>query len=142
VISLELNDERSSVCDCCGGTTTTLSRWVSKDDSAFALYLARFSDNHPDRSIVLLVSIEGWGTDDASGRFSVALEMRVLESGPAVMVVDAATSPWADESFLGQMLDRPTALAHAAIKDVFAITDRMVLDDPPLRAYLERAQSN
>jgi hypothetical protein len=142
VITLELNDEKSSACDCCGGTTTTLSRWVYKDDSAFALYLARFSDTHPDRTIAVLLSIGGWGTDNASGRFSVALEMRVLESGPAVMVVDAATSPWADESFLGQMLDRPTALAHRAIKDVFAITDRMVLDDPPLRAFLQRAHAN
>lgn len=142
MISLELNDEKSSVCDCCNGTTTTLSRWVYKDDNAFALYLARFSDNHTDRSIALLVSVGGWGTDDPSGRFSVALEMRVLENGPAVMVVDAATSPWADEAFLGQMLDRPTALAHPAIKDVFAITDRMVLDDPPLCAFLQRAHAN
>jgi len=142
VLSLELNTPKTFACECCGGTTTTLTRYVYKDGDAFAVYFARFPSNHADQSIAVLVSIGGWGTGDPAKRVSTALEMRVLESGPAVMVIDAATSPWEEDPVLGRMLDRSTALAHPAIRDVFAIIDCMVVEDPPLRAYIESVASS
>jgi hypothetical protein len=39
------------------------------------------------------------------------------------------------------MLDRETALAHPLIDDVFHITDHAVLEDQPLKAYLDAPAS-
>lgn len=140
MLSLQMNEPQQSPCDCCGGTTVTLTRYVSRDNQAFAVYFARYSTSHPGRGIDVLVSVGGWGTNDLSNRVSIALEMRVGDHRPAVMVVDAANSPWASKRILGRMLDRVSALSHPMIGDVFAIVDCMVIQDSLLREQLEQLE--
>jgi hypothetical protein len=53
------------------------------------------------------------------------------------MCVDADQSPWQDAEILGRMLDREEALRHPWIKEVFHITDHMVLEDVPLKSFLD-----
>ena len=52
-------------------------------------------------------------------------------------VCDAVDSPWNGVEFMGTMLDREAALAHPRIRDVFHITDHAVVEDRPLKAYLD-----
>jgi len=111
---------------------------VYNDADAYAVYFARFSDNHAERVVKALVSIGEWG--EGSGpqqRVAFALELRSGAEHCEVHVCDAVESPWHGEAFLGPVLDRGAALAHPLIREVFHITDHAVLEDGPLKAYLD-----
>jgi len=135
MLEVEYEVPNTSACECCGGATTTVTRFVSRDGNAYAVYVARFSDNHPEGSVLALISIGGWG-GDSSERVAFALDLRVVNKRPGVMVVDARETPWGNEGErLGRMLDRASALAHPRSKEAFAISDTMWSDDPVLRPY-------
>jgi hypothetical protein len=126
-------------CKCCGGTSTTVTRFVYKDGNAHAAYFARLSDNHPERLVSILVGLGEWGegTTEAQRR-SFALEMRKGQAGFEVRVVDASSSQWPRSKVLGRTLNRDEALGDPRIADVFHITDHMVVDDALIRDYFKR----
>ena len=137
MITIEVDEPpKTARCDCCGGTTTRLTRFVEKDGDAFAVYYAAFSDEHPEREMKLAVGLGDWDDDAApEDRRAFALVMRSVEGEYQVRVVDADESPWRNAEIIGRMLDREEALAHPWIGDVFHITDHIVEDDPVVRAY-------
>lgn len=127
-------------CACCGGHTTSLVRFVHSDGEAFAVYFARFSDNHPEKSVSVLVSLGPWWDDDrASERRSFFVRIWVQGEKFEVGVADASESPWGQMEPMGQTLDRAEALTHPWIKDVFHITDHIVVEDRPIIDYLAPA---
>lgn len=124
--------QETSPCECCGGRTTRLTRFVHKDGDAYAIYYALFSDDHPCASISVTVSIGEWGDDSTpEQRVAFALELRSSNSQYQVAVVNAKQSPWREAALLGRMLDRDDALLHPAIAEVFHLTDHIVLEDNP-----------
>ena len=126
-------------CPCCGGRTTTLTRFVYSNGDAHAVYYAAFSDNHPGQWVSALVSLGEWGEDATpDDRIAFALQIREIEAEFQVSVVDAANSPWKEETFLGRILDRQEALEHPWIDEVFHITDHIVEEDEDVREYLSR----
>ena len=130
--------QQSGPCECCGGTTTSLTRFVYDDDDAHAIYYARFSSSHPERVVQAAVSIGEWGEgSEPSQRVAFALELRSGAENYEVRVCDAGTSPWRDVELLGPMLDREAALSHPWIDEVFHITDHACEEDAPLKAYLD-----
>jgi len=73
--------QASEPCSCCGGKTTALTRFVHKDGDAYAVYYARFSDNHPDRLVLATVSLGEWGKGSRpEQRVAFALEIRATNS--------------------------------------------------------------
>jgi hypothetical protein len=143
VLTIEFSEPQTSLCDCCAGTTTILTRFVYKDGDAYAIYYAAFSDNHPDGTVKMAVGLGEWGEGaDASARVAFALDLRVFGDQFEVMVTDAAQSQWSDAEVLGTMLDRKAALAHPWIREVFHIVDHLVLEDSAVREYLERRAVN
>ena len=128
----------SDPCPCCGEQTTSLTRFVYSDGDAHAVYFAQFAVNHPERFVVATVSLGRWGDGTIpQDRVAFALKLRCVEGNFQVMVVDAAESPWQEAEIIGRTLDRAEALGHPWIKEVFHITDHMVVEDVPLRDYLE-----
>ena len=141
MIRIEFEQPTTRHCDCCGGATTTLTRFVYDDGNAHAVYYARFGARHRAGIVEAIVSIGDWG--EGSGpwdRVAFPLEIRTAGRQPLVGLVDAARSPWAGAEILGRILDREEALAHELKTDVFHITDHMVRDDTPLRDFLEQAR--
>jgi hypothetical protein len=131
--------KKSEPCECCGGITTTLTRFVYQDGDAWAIYYARFSDKHRDRGVSALVSIGEWadGSNPAE-RTAFALALSADSSEHKVRVIDASESPWKNAKVIGRILDRVEALAHPLIDEVFHITDHMVEDDAPVKEFLEQ----
>jgi hypothetical protein len=126
-------------CQCCGGKTTRLTRFVYSNGDAYAVYYAAFSNKHPDRYASVLVSLGGWGEGTTpEDRVAFALRIRSAKSEYQVMIVDAVQSPWHDVTFLGRVLDRKEAKQHARINEVFHITDQIGIEDKELRDYLNR----
>lgn len=130
MIEIELTEPNKSICECCGGTSTSLTRFVYKDGDAFAIYYASFSDNHPEGAVVGVISIGGWGGDDIPPN-RVAFPFRLWEGEENfnVGLTNADESPWKGIELLGKMLDREEALSHPWVDDVFHITDHITEDD-------------
>jgi len=57
MLRIEFEKPHQSICECCGGTSTNLTRFVYRDDDAFAVYYVAFSDNHPDRAVSVVISL-------------------------------------------------------------------------------------
>jgi len=140
MLTFDFEEPTSATCECCGGTTTALTRFVYEDGAAYAVYYARFGVTHEPRVVDAVVSIGEWG--EGSGpwdRVAVPLRLRTTDREYQVTVVDAAESPWRGVELLGRMLDRAEALQHERLQEVFHISDHMVQDDVPLRDYLNGA---
>lgn len=128
---------KSAPCKCCGGQTTSLTRFVYRDGDAYAVYYAKFSDNHPDRVVVATVSLGEWGEDATpEQRVAFAMELRSTASEYQVGLIDATRSPWREAEVIGRTLDREEALVHPLVKEAFRVTDHMVAEDEPIRSYL------
>jgi len=97
-----------------------------------------FSDNHSDRVVKMVISLGEWGEDsDPNQRKAFALDLRVTDEQYEVMVTDAVDCPWQKSKILGRICDREEALADPLIQEVFHITDHVVIEDEPLKMYLD-----
>ena len=140
MLTFGLEEPTSSKCECCGGGTTSLTRFVYEDGNAYAIYYARFGLDHDPRVVEVVVSVGEWGEDSGPwDRVAFSLRLRATEGEYQVTVVDAAESPWEGVELLGRILDRADALQHERLDEIFHITDHMVRDDVPLRDYLNGA---
>ncbi len=139
MLKLEFSEPHvSDPCDCCGGRTISLTRFVTEDGDAFAIYYIRFSETHADKPALATVSIGDWG-ESASPDQRHAFAMELAPEG--VRIIDASESPWNGAQLIGRTLDREEALEHPRIKDVFHIADHVYLEDAEFKAYLGRMNS-
>ncbi len=130
------------ICECCGGTNWSFTRFVYRDGDARAVYYASFTDRHEDREVSLAIGIGDWGENaENADRAAFAMRMRLGEENFEIMVTDADESPWSDATVLGRMLDREEALAHPLIEEAFLITDYIADDDMPVRRFLETGET-
>jgi len=138
MLTFEFANPSSSTCECCGGITTRLTRFVYRDDDAYAIYYAMFSDNHSDRIVKMVISLGEWGEDsDPDQRRAFALNLKVTAERYEVTVTDSSDCPWQKATVLGRVLDREEALRDPYIKEVFHITDHVVMEDEALKKYLD-----
>jgi hypothetical protein len=137
MLRFEFEEPRRSTCQCCGEATTSLTRFVYKDDGAFAVYYAQFTDGHPERRLIGIIGLGEWGDDEAGPEARLAFPFQIWmdDDNFQVGLVDAADSSWSHVTFLGRILDRSEALIHPWIKEVFHITDHMVMDDKEIVSY-------
>lgn len=136
MLEIEIEEPEISSCDCCGGSTTRLTRFVNQDGEAHAIYYAAFSNNHPEKGLFGVVSLGEWWEDEIpDARVAFAFEMWMDDENFNVGIVDATESLWSDVDIIGKKLDREEALAHHWLSEVFHITDHMTDDDPDIRAF-------
>lgn len=136
MLEIEYETPEFSVCDCCGGSTTRLTRFVSQDGDAFGVYYAAFSSSHPENRLIGIVSLGEWWEDEVpESRVAFAFEMWQDADTYNVGIIDATSSPWADARIIGRKLTREEALLHPWLKDVFHITDHMPEDDTEIKAF-------
>ena len=137
MLRIEFEPPRKSECDCCGNTTVSLTRFVYKDNDAYAVYYAAFTAGHTEKVVSGLIGLGEWADDEVGpeARLAFPFEIRATDEQFQVGMVDASSSPWSDVEFLGRLLDRDEALQHEWISEVFHITDHMVSDDPEVAGY-------
>ncbi|WP_103074770.1 hypothetical protein [Solilutibacter silvestris] len=141
MISIEFEPQNSYTCECCGKETIRLTRFVTDDGNALAVYYLQYTPSHPDHQMVGLIGLGSWG-DKSTPEDRLAFPFRLWETGDNfnVGLMDADESPWADTTYLGRLLNRGEALAHHWKDQVFHITDHIVQDDPEVIAYFSSGQ--
>jgi hypothetical protein len=134
---IEFEEPEYSVCECCGQTSTHLTRFVSRDGDAFAAYLADFSTGHDHVSV--LASFGGWGGEEGefgpADRTAFAFQIWTKGDGYHVGFVDASKSGYTTD-FFGRILDREEALKHPLRQEVFDLSDHIVECDQPIIEFL------
>jgi hypothetical protein len=124
-------------CDGCGHETRTFRGLVYEDGEAFGIYVAAYTDGHPELGVSMAVSMRGWGEGvDPLTKECVALEWRNAENGPGVVVVDGEHSTWANEVALGRLSSRAVALSSGIAEEAFAISDAVWVADERLSLAL------
>ena len=138
MFEIELTQPRYSVCDCCGGRLTNLTRFVSKDDIAFAIYHATFGESHPEKGVFLAIGIDDdWSESESANRVAFACWLHETDAEYRVSVTDKAESPWSESKVLGRMPDRLEALDHPYIDEVFHLIDHIGVEDTAIKELFD-----
>lgn len=136
MLEIEFEEPNVSICDCCGNVITNLTRFVHQDDNAFAIYYANFTKGHEEKSVLGLISLGEWGTDEVPEcRTSFLFRLEIENGNYNVSILNGSESPWQNK-ILGKLLQREDALEHPWKSDVFHITDHIVNEDEEIIKYL------
>ncbi len=135
MLKIEFEEPTTELCTCCGKETIRLTRFVYENADAFAIYYIKFTKDHEEKIATGIISIGDWGTDEEPiNRFSFPFKIWTKEDHYQIGLIDSKESPWKHE-MLGKILDRKEALQHPWIKDVFHITDHIVVEDKEVVEY-------
>lgn len=136
MIEIEFSEPHRSVCDCCGGETTALTRFVKKDGNAYAVYYGFFTEGHPERGMTGIVSLGEWGEGTfPSDRAAFGFVMWSEEERYSVRLIDAKDTPWGGAEILGAKLTSVEAKDHPWKDDVYQLSDEIADNDPEVRAF-------
>jgi hypothetical protein len=136
---IEFEAPETRLCECCGRTLTSLTRFVYRGGDAFAVYYIDL--NHDDcRPIAYgLVGLGEWGDDEIDpeeARVAFAFRLRSGAEAYELSVIDADESPWTTK-YLGRRLGREEALQHPLLQEVFDLSDHITRCDAPVIAHFD-----
>jgi hypothetical protein len=136
MLRIEFEELNIETCECCGKEIVKLTRFVYKGEDAFAIYYAKFTREHEDKVVTGIISIGDWGSDDEP-KTRTAFPFKIWTNNEVYQVglMDKDESPW-QQKLLGNILDRDEALNHPWIKEVFHITNHIVVEDKEVVEYL------
>lgn len=124
-------------CDCCNGEVVRLTRFISLDGNAYAVYYAQFYENHPGKRVHLVVSIGSWHEGSTpKDRNAFPMQMWADSNSYQVGFVEPKLSPWSHTKILGKLLKRRQALKHKQKDEVFHITNHIAVEDKEIIEYL------
>lgn len=125
-------------CECCGNNSRRIWGLVRTRELALASYFVHWTTGKvPDHGANFDLIIGRWGNHaSATDRVLVAFEYRLLESGPAFMVIDAQGRPAASSDLVGRVLAREEVIGRPIAKQAFAIVDAVLAQDPRIAELL------
>jgi hypothetical protein len=130
---IELVPPQTVPCAHCGAREVRLTRFVSKDGEAHAIYYAALTEGHEPREVSVLLTIGSFGEgSDPAARRAFRLDLRPQGS----RVGDATDGRWTVPAAFGVPLTRAEALEHPRIEEVFEILDVALEKDDAIAAYL------
>ena len=140
MFAIESSEPRFSTCDCCDGTMTNLTGFVTKDDNAFAIYYATLSQSHPESGVMLAIGIDDdWSEIESSNRVAFAFWLHTTDEEYRISITDKAESPWNQSKLLGRMLDRNEALEHLLLDEVYQLIAHIVEEDETIKELFDGA---
>jgi hypothetical protein len=138
MVEIEFEEPELSVCGCCGKTITRLTRFVTRDGDAYAVYYVEFTEGHDHRRADVMVGLGEWGDDTVvpeEARVAFTFKIWLGEESYQVSMIDPDDSPWTTR-FLGRRISRADALKHPALQEVFDLSDHIARCDKPLIGFL------
>jgi hypothetical protein len=139
MLTLEAGDDvREHRCGHCQQIYRSTFGFIYRDGDAYAVYHAALYARHPDRRVILAITVADDWSEDATpaDRISMSLRVSLVDGSLALTVVNRNESPWAATSTHSGLLDRAAALEHPQIEDIFHVADHIVEQDPTVKAHL------
>ena len=118
-------------CPCCGNVGRRVWGFVHAPDGALAAYfvhwtVGRVADHWPNFDLI----IGRWGEgSSAADRRLVALEYRLLDTGPSFRVINARGRPAVDRELVGTVLRRCDVIGRKIAPTAFAVVDAVLAQD-------------
>ena len=136
-------NKNASTCHCCGKKSCVGHGFVYKNDDAYAVYYAGWSDAHPAKKVSIALALGGWdGGSTIDDRTCFGVEASEGKDEILFRVIEPDESPWPDTDLLGPMLTRNQGLSHPLLKEVFVIAENVLRGHLALRQYLAIPDSN
>jgi len=137
IASLEVEpdgDAETGRCACCGQVSRKLWGYVRQDRRLYAAYFVHWTAGHvADHGAHIDLILGRWGDGAAAAdRYAVSLEYRILDSGPALMVIDSGERDIARSELAGNALNRADVIGGPLAENVFAVCDAVLVHDPRL----------
>jgi hypothetical protein len=118
-------------CECCGRNSRTIWGFVYQGESASTAYFVHWTLGGIKKygaNFDLILGKWGEGTS-AQERCAVSLEYRLLENGPAFMVINAKSCPVVKSELVCRALTREEVVGQPISKEVFALADAILAQD-------------
>jgi hypothetical protein len=122
----------TGVCECCGRARRRVWGFAYDRDHRVAAYFVHWTRGRvPDHGANIDLIVGEWGDAGAAERrHAVALDYRLLPTGPVIMVIDAAGRPFVqDRSFIGRAMNRDDVFDTDVAEVAFAIADAVLAQD-------------
>jgi hypothetical protein len=115
---IEFEEPEFSICECCGRTITRLTRFVTRDGGAYAVYYVEFTEGHEQRRAAAMVGLGDWDEGAAPQEARVAFTFHIWfqRENYQVSLIDPDDSPWST-GFLGRRVSRADALGSVDSRD-------------------------
>jgi hypothetical protein len=129
----------TGVCPCCGHVSRTVWGYVWRHDHPYATYFVHWAIGHfreHDAHWTVIVGQWGDGTGPTD-RGLVRLRHRLLETGPAFIVIDAERGE--HHTIAAYAFTRAEVVGTELAEDVFAICDAVCLHDARVAALAAEA---
>lgn len=124
-------------CDCCGDYSRSINGFVNQGEETIAAYIVHWTLKHLDKGAHFDLILGKWGENaEATDRFAISLEYRVVENGPEFMVIDATERPVANNELVSRALRRDEVIGHSISEVVFAVADAALLKDERLKELI------
>lgn len=118
-------------CPDCGSEHESVTGFVSRDGSAYAVY---YADWYPHANEAYVDVVLGpWQEPEYPDQVTFGCRLGPVEGqdGPAASLVTGGASK-SDHPLFGTKLDREAALAHPMLREFWEVIDWLVVNDPTL----------
>jgi hypothetical protein len=117
-------------CECCGTTTKRVWGFVRRNGEPVGAYFIAWTQGKPDHGAKFDLILGEWGNSAAKdGRYSVALDYRLIDGAPLFMVVDALNRAPSGSPLVGMALKRSDVIGSPLAPHVFAIVDAVFMSN-------------
>ena len=130
----------NGLCDCCGHMSRCVWGFIRSPTEVVAAYfvhwtLGRVVEHGANFDLI----IGRWGPGaEAVDRSLVALAYRLMEGGPAFMVIEAADRPAAGNALVGRSLRRSEVIGRPVATQAFSLVDAILAQDDRIAELLGR----
>lgn len=127
-----------SPCDCCGSTTRRVWGFVYAPDRAVAAYFVQWTVGRvADHGALFDLVLGRWGEGtSAADRVLVTLDYRIIDTGPAFMVIDSEGRPAAGPGMVGRALSRAEVVGRPVAAEAFPVADAVLAQDARIAEIL------
>lgn len=135
---MEITLDRQTVsreCTACNVSFTVVRGSVYSERQPLGLYLIALHGHSPNGRMAHLAVATVNGNSQHSRPYTMAVEVLETPEQIGFRLVDWSNSPWKDEAYLGELLDRNSALLHPHKALVFHIAAHVVNDLPEVQDY-------
>ena len=118
-------------CECCGKVSRTVWGTIEREGSTIAAFFVQWTPgNVVDHGASFDLIVGRWGEEsEASDRQAISLVYRILDTGPAFMVVDVQGRAPSRSELVGQTLARADVIGKPIADVAFAVVDAVLSQD-------------
>ena len=136
IFKVEIGDEGvPAFCSCCDKPSYTAHGFVYKNEDAYGVYYAAWSNSHENKFVVFALALGDW---DASPPQTTCFGVKIFDGGHQLMFsfVNPEEIPWKNSELLGNPLTREEATTHPLKNEALEILECILQSNTTMYSYI------